>query len=363
MSEIAPILMLVFFVAFIYLLANWAQRNREHDEPYMVQAAMSYLILIFLYGSLLVLGVTIHAMGMALPGDGSAEITESMRGILNEDIDIESVLDRLPLIGLGLWLPSLLGLLLLLPFVRRIAARYINIDAINPVHAVTLSISMTVFIQLLVTLGIGLENIADAASLASEASGESNEMNTIGALWVQQLGTAFIALVGIGWLLRRDWSASMERLGITPLTSNQLMTGIGIGIGMVPIVMLLEFVSRELFGFGVDPGVEALTEELIGPLMTTPLGILTIGLSAAIGEETIFRGAAQPRLGLWLTAALFALVHSNYGLSISTVIVFVLGIVLGYIRMRHNTSTAMVIHAVYNTTLGLLAYLAIPFLE
>ena len=155
----------------------------------------------------------------------------------------------------------------------------------------------------------------------------------------------------------------MERLGITPLTSNQLITGIGIGIGMVPIVMLLEFASRELFGFGVDPGVEALTEELIGPLMQSPLGILTIGLSAAIGEETIFRGAAQPRLGLLLTAALFALVHSNYGLSISTIIVFVLGLVLGYIRLRHNTSTAMVIHAVYNTTLGLLAYLAIPFLE
>lgn len=363
MSEIAPLLALVLFVSFIYLLANWSQRNREHAEPHIIPAAMSYLILIGIYGLLLIVGLGLFGAASALTTDGNPEIVESMRAVLNEEIDFDSVLDRLPLLGLGLWVPSLVGILLLLPFVRRFAARFINIDALSPVHAITLSLSMFIVIQLMVTLGIGLENIAGAASIASEASGDENGLAMIGALWVQQLGTAFIGLVGIGWLLRRDWAASLERLGIQPLTSNQLTTGIGIGLVMVPIVMLIEFVSRQLLGIGVDPGVEALSEELLGPLMQSPLGILTIGLSAAIGEETLFRGAAQPRLGILLTSLLFALVHSNYGLSISTVIVFVLGLVLGYIRLRHNTSTAMVIHAVYNSTLGLLAYLSIPYLE
>ena len=75
------------------------------------------------------------------------------------------------------------------------------------------------------------------------------------------------------------------------------------------------------------------------------------------------RGAAQPRLGLLLTAALFALLHSNYGITLSTAIVFLLGLVLGLVRMRQNTSTAMVLHATYNIILGLMAYLSIDLLQ
>lgn len=363
MAEITMLLVAVAFVAFIYILANWAQRNREQGEPSVVPAAMSYLTLICIYGLLLLIGIGIHAASLTMTPDANPEIFDAIRDSLNEEIDFASVLGRLPVIGMGLWIPSLVGILLLVPFVRRLLSEIINIDALSPVHAVTLSLTMLVVIQLMITLGIGLENIAGAASQANENSTDENGLGMIATLWVQQLGTALIGLIGVGWAIRRDWSTSLKRLGITALTSHQLATGIGIGLIMVPVVMLLEFVSRQLLGLGVDPGVEALTEELLGPLMQTPLGILTIGLAAAIGEETIFRGAAQPRLGLILTAVIFAIVHSNYGLSISTVIVFVLGLVLGYIRIRHNTSTAMVIHAVYNSTLGLLAYLSIPFLE
>ena len=97
----------------------------------------------------------------------------------------------------------------------------------------------------------------------------------------------------------------------------------------------------------------------MGPLFTTPFGIITLGASAALGEETLFRGAVQPRFGFILTALLFALVHSNYGISMSTLIVFLLGLVLGVVRMRVNTTTAMIIHMVYNMSLGLLAYLGV----
>jgi membrane protease YdiL (CAAX protease family) len=112
-----------------------------------------------------------------------------------------------------------------------------------------------------------------------------------------------------------------------------------------------------------DADVERLTEQLLGSLFMTPLGILTIGLAAGLGEETLFRGALQPRFGLALTAIFFALVHSNYGITLSTVIVLLLGIVLGWLRLRYNTSTAMITHAVYNMTLGLLAYFSANLLD
>jgi membrane protease YdiL (CAAX protease family) len=84
-----------------------------------------------------------------------------------------------------------------------------------------------------------------------------------------------------------------------------------------------------------------------------------LGLAAALGEETVFRGALQPRFGLVFTSILFALLHSQYGLSFSTIAVFVIGLVLGVLRLRANTTTAMITHAVYNMSLGLITYLGL----
>jgi len=62
---------------------------------------------------------------------------------------------------------------------------------------------------------------------------------------------------------------------------------------------------------------------------------------------------------LILSAAFFALLHSQYGITLSTLVVFVLGLVLGLLRIRYNTSTSMTTHATYNMTLGLIAYLSL----
>ncbi len=105
--------------------------------------------------------------------------------------------------------------------------------------------------------------------------------------------------------------------------------------------------------------VERLTEQLIGPLAQSAPGILTLGLAAALGEESIFRGALQPRFGLLLTTVLFALLHSQYGISVSTLLVLIVGLALGVVRTRFNTTTAMIVHAVYNMTLGLITYLGV----
>ena len=150
----------------------------------------------------------------------------------------------------------------------------------------------------------------------------------------------------------------MQRLGLVVPTLGNVVLGIVLGLGMVPVVMGVEQLSAQ-FNIGSDPGVQKLTEQLLGPLFTTPFGIITLGASAALGEETLFRGAVQPRFGFILTALLFALVHSNYGISMSTLIVFLLGLVLGVVRMRVNTTTTMIIHMVYNMSLGLLAYLGV----
>ena len=75
--------------------------------------------------------------------------------------------------------------------------------------------------------------------------------------------------------------------------------------------------------------------------------------AAGIGEEILFRGAAQPRLGLPLTALLFAAVHTQYTVSPALVHIFVTGLLLGVVRRRANTTTAIAVHASYNFLLAL----------
>jgi membrane protease YdiL (CAAX protease family) len=193
--------------------------------------------------------------------------------------------------------------------------------------------------------------LAEAASAT-----EQNAGSLLAQLWAQQLLTALLAVVGVGWLLRRNGRSLLQRLGIVKINGRHLLIGIGCGLALVPVAILLETVGNAAGWETAD--VERLTEALLGPLFTSIPGILTLGLSAAIGEETLFRGALQPRFGLLLTSLLFALLHSTYGISIATVIVFVLGCILGWLRNRYSTSVSMIVHAIYNITLGVISFLA-----
>ena len=55
-----------------------------------------------------------------------------------------------------------------------------------------------------------------------------------------------------------------------------------------------------------------------------------------------------------LMALLFASFHVQYGLSPATLLVFVIGIILGVLRQRTSLSVCMLVHFLYNATLVLL---------
>jgi len=172
---------------------------------------------------------------------------------------------------------------------------------------------------------------------------------------MQNVVFLLMALVGVGLFARRTLRGALNRLGIVKPTVPQAVLGLLAGVVMAPAIIFIEFAASKI-GLGADPDVARLTEQLIGPLTMSAGGILTLGLAAALGEESIFRGALQPKFGLVLTTLLFALLHSQYGFTFSTVAVFGVGLVLGLLRLRANTTTAMITHAVYNMSLGLIAY-------
>jgi membrane protease YdiL (CAAX protease family) len=76
---------------------------------------------------------------------------------------------------------------------------------------------------------------------------------------------------------------------------------------------------------------------------------LAYGLLAGICEEMLFRGALQPRVGIAVTAVLFAAIHIQYGLTPILGLVFVAGIAFGLIRRHINLTTAVIAHAATDT--------------
>ncbi len=349
--EIIGTLLLFALLGLIIMLANLAEKRRQSNEPYQSFVVLSYGILILVYGTLCVGGLLVQQIAIRLLQDPS--LAQQPNSLLAPGVDPVKLVGGFAVYGTGIWLPALLGILLLLPVVRRLLAQVIPIDPASPVHAVALAYIMLVVINLMITLGTGLGNLA---TTLEQQTADGQPAVTLAGLWSQQALTALLAIVGIGWLVRRDWSSALQRLGIVRPTWRQVIFGVVLGLLLVPMVMLLEQVSG-LFQVGFDPNVAKLTEQLLGPLSRTLIGVLTIGAAAALGEETLLRGAVQPRFGLELTALVFALLHSTYGLSLSTLVVFILGLVLGIVRNRANTSTSMIVHAVYNITLAVLAYL------
>lgn len=346
--EIVSTIALFIPILLVLWLANLSHRKRIEGDVKNERTLkmLAYGLLFLLYAVLMLFGLLFLGLGLINIVAPDAFAAAPSVGFPP---------DRFPWIGASLLVPALLGLLLLTRPARRFFARFTPIDPAHPVHAIALSLTGLVLVNLFFTVAVGLGNLADTLQQSTQGGAAANPAP---GLWAQAVMLILMGLIGVGWLARRSFSASLLRLGIVRPTIPQAVVGIVAGVLMVPLVLLAEALASQL-GLGSSQEVERLTEQLIGPLTMSIPGILTLGLAAALGEETVFRGALLPRFGLVLTTLLFALLHSQYGFSFSTVAVFVVGLVLGVIRMRANTTTSMITHAVYNMSLGLISFLGI----
>ncbi len=334
------LLVVLTFVPLIFILwlANLGEERR-------IRAIVAYLLVALFYSSLIGFGIIIQVIGAAATGPMAESLGETYAQM---GIDPQAFARM----GLGLWLPSLFGILFLLPPVRRLAGRILPaFRPASPVHAVALAYTALVVANLLFTVGMGIGNIANMMQQAGPT-------DLTPSLWAQEIMMAVMALVGVGWLARRSLADGLRRLAVVKPSLRQALAGVGIGAGLAVLIVILEALLSKV-GIVTDADVQKLSEQLLGPLVQGPFGIITLGVAAALGEETLFRGALQPRFGLLFTTLLFALLHSTYGLSLATVLVFGVGLVLGIVRLRANTTTSMIVHAIYNMTLGVIAALGL----
>ncbi len=351
----AYIEILITFLPLILLLwlANLADKRRRHAPPGQGVALLVYASLTILWMIILAAGTFSLLMGLAYAryADIPAMTARySARG-LNPDM-VVGVMQSLPRLGAGLIALALLGLTLLLPPTRRLIARILPIQADSVISAVALAYSNLILVNLWLVMGVGMEAIVGAL----ETAPASSSLEMIAMLWMQNIMLTVMALAGVGWLSRRNWQEALQRLGFT--WGGRRTVGVGVGLGLLMFLLLLPFsLLLDKAGVGVNPDIEKLTEQLLGPLMTSLPGVITLGAAAALGEELLYRGALQPRFGILLTALLFALTHNQYGVSPATLAVFLLGLILGWTRRRYNTTTSIFLHATYNIAIGLMGLL------
>lgn len=186
-------------------------------------------------------------------------------------------------------------------------------------------------------------------SIASLAA-EDGEFEPLSYSYLVIQGAAFVAiaflLVGT-WIYRSPRSA-MERLGLVRPTQAQVW----IGIGLV-LVLFAVSIASSLLVSQFQPEISDEITENLGRMteeVESRPGALLLGVTSGTGEETLVRGAIQPRYGVVFTSVLFAVLHAQYGLSFVTAGVFVTGVIFGLERKYLNTTCCIITHSLYNTT-------------
>lgn len=232
-------------------------------------------------------------------------------------------------IGLGLLLP-------LIPTFRKALARVTPLD---PSSAIDMS-GLSILLAIGAAFGVILVNIG-----TNPVDLDVDAVN-YGELFSTAVFEVALALVAVGWGVRRGLRDSWRRLGFTMPTPRVVLIALGfVVLAYIPSIAG-SILTQELQPH-IPEQIDSVTEDMTADVQN-PVGAVALGFSAGVGEEALFRGAIQPRYGVVVQAAIFALVHSQYGLSFIVLGLFGVGLVLGIERHYFGTTAAVITHAVFN---------------
>ena len=301
----------------LVLSANLGVRYRS--LKILTYLCLGLLNALCLFGAFLLLGSALVLRGSGQPPAG--------------DIPLVS------LIGLGLATAAtaLVNILCLVPPVRRWLARWLPLDPASPVHTTALVLSVYLgasSLSLLLAgerlLQVSLENVS--LGVPSVVAGE--------AVFV------LLALLGVGLFTRRRPLQVLDRLGLGLPRLSHLVLAVTAIVVLLGLDLLVSLAWRMLWPTNYEL-VAKVSQNLFAGF-ASPGNALLLALSAGIGEELLFRGALQPRFRIVFTAVLFTVVHVQYSLSPALLEILAVGLILGWIREKCNTTTCIVVHAGYN---------------
>jgi membrane protease YdiL (CAAX protease family) len=306
-------------------------------------ATALWLLLMIAVTGLVTLGLSIAALSGGLP-----DATAGALPLTDADWLRIAVIAFSSMAAVGV------SVILLVTPVRRFLARWLPLEPTSFVHTIAL---VTVVVMSLLTtiplLVLGSPPLLALVDLLSGSAADENSQLRVtiyGLIW-----TVPATLLAVGFGLTRDLRAALVRLGLVRPTIRQVAAAVVIALLLVAAVQLLSGGIEQLWGWMGWPTTD---EEAFGELLAfaiNPVGALVIGITAGLGEELAVRGVLQPRLGILLSNLFFVSLHALQYNWDALLIVFIVGLACGFVRRATNTTTAAVVHGVYNFTLVMLA--------
>jgi membrane protease YdiL (CAAX protease family) len=347
LSGLLSALVLVAFVGGLAALAHWGKKNRGAEISLIV-------ILLFLSFLVVISGVIVGLVGLS-----GAIPTEQLPPALS--YGSAALLTAAGLLGLALCVPPL----------RRVTSRRRPVAGATPDDATAAEqragfwsdppvfFGLWLFVLVLATNAVQLLTFVLAPEAVNELYASVGRISVVTIL-SNQVPFFAIAFLGVGFLVRRNLRETLARLGYGGISLRQLGVVVLFVIGALVLSqagdVLFRTLQPDLYERVGDISSRLVDTEGMGFVPTVLFGLL-IGVGAAFGEETLFRGAVQPVFGIPATSVLFASMHVQYGPSVLLVYVFVLSVGLGLLRRYVNTTATFLAHAGYNFSLVILSFL------
>jgi membrane protease YdiL (CAAX protease family) len=276
-------------------------------------------------------------------------------------------LAKIALTAIGCLFAALAGAWCLARSARRLAARALPaFDADSFVHAVALATVVAMTLMLFAPLAITGEppllaiirnwstaDFGEKGGLAAQLSDQNLLVDQVYSfLWLVPMG-----IVVVGWPLHRTLPAALRRVGFVVPTLWQVLLGLWLA-GFLAFLMaaLVDPAIGWLWKWLHWPQTDEKAFEQLFKSMTSPVGAVVVAVTAGVGEELFARGILQPRLGILLSNLFFTAMHAPQYSWDALLSVFTVGLVLGVVRQKTNTSTSAIVHGTYDFLLVMAAY-------
>lgn len=282
------------------------------------------------YAVLILIGIT----GFLLMAAGGLVVWASRTGSILVPMNLGVVGWLLVLMG-GAAIPSLI------PPVRRLLRKTVfsGLEVDVPAHTWALYIYLVSLVVTIISITLLYDPDVIIESLKS--------MPLIMTAVVNAVSFVLFAFIASGiWIYKSPKDVAVD-LGITRLPWKTVGLMVGVALALAIGIQGLEWLLMPLVNADMMDALRRVVDALkpAGGPQETLVNAVIVGLGAGIGEETLFRGLIQPVFGIIPTALLFTLIHTHYGPTVLLLELFIVGVILGIIRKRYNTTAAIIVHA------------------
>ena len=156
------------------------------------------------------------------------------------------------------------------------------------------------------------------------------------------------ALLGVGWLVRRDWRRAVRRLGLRFPNRRDWAAGIAVAAALHVIVWAAVSAWTSLAAPAALEQQTAAARQLFDSFNSSLILAALFALLTAVSEEMLFRGALQPVFGLALSSLFFTWLHIQYAFTPGMLILFIVSLGFGLLRHHVSATASIIAHSIYN---------------